>query len=409
MKIILFSNLFPNKNFPTYGIFNLSRAKALKNAGYDVLVIAPISLNPHMEYFSPSLRIKDLIKYYKNLLSVPKIEFNYGIKVFHPRWIKAPNKIFSKYHANVLHFFIGRETIKIIKDFQADLLISTWLNPYGVYSKYIRKKLKITCFAIAEGSDVLIDPSKFKGWETIEKTINENCELVIAVSEMMKTQMQQKTNLKNIKIIRNGYDGELFFNEWKNNLEKDKNLKILHVGWFYYVKGQDVLLKALSYITIPVKLTLIGVGPELEKCRQYVQNHNLQGNVQFLGQVSHDRIADLLRENDLFCMPSRSEGLPAAPLEAMACGLPVVGTNVGGMIEIIKSGFNGYLCEPDSPEDIAEKIIMASKTNWNRTEISNWVKNNFSWNTWVQCIMEAYQISFQKRSRREESGKYSAQ
>lgn len=144
MKIILFSNLFPNKNFPTYGIFNLSRAKALKNAGYDVLVIAPISLNPHVEYFFPRLKLKDLIKYYRSLLSIPLIEFNYDIKVFHPRWIKAPNKLFSKYHTSVMHFFIGRQIIKMIRDFQADLILGTWLNPFAVYSKYIRKKLNIT-------------------------------------------------------------------------------------------------------------------------------------------------------------------------------------------------------------------------------------------------------------------------
>src|ERR1039457_7128042 len=99
MKIILFSSLFPNKNFPTNGVFNLSRARALKNAGYDVLVIAPISLNPHLEHFYPYLKLKNLLKYYKSLLYVPKTEFIYGIKIYHPRWIKPPNKLFSRYHA----------------------------------------------------------------------------------------------------------------------------------------------------------------------------------------------------------------------------------------------------------------------------------------------------------------------
>jgi glycosyltransferase involved in cell wall biosynthesis len=397
MKIILFSLLFPNRNYPSDGIFNLSRVKALKNAGYDVIVIAPISLNPHMEYFFPSLRIRDLIKYYERILAIPKIEFNYGVKIFHPRWIKPPNKIFSQYHASVLHLFTGRQIKKIIKDFQTDLIISTWLNPYGVYSKYIRTKLKIIYFAIAEGSDVLIYSFKFSGWEKIEKTINENCDLVIAVSSMMKSKMQQKTKLNNIKIIRNGYDGELFFNDGKNNSKKEETINLMHVGNFYFVKGQDLLIKAILKIKIPIKLTLIGVGPELEKCRQYVQNQNIQEKVQFLGQINHDRIADLLRNNDIYCQPSRSEGLPSAPLEAMACGLPVVATNVGGMNEIIESGFNGYLCEPESPEDIAEKIMMASITKWDRIEISNWVKNNFSWNKWVQSIMESYQISSQKK------------
>ena len=393
MKIIIFSNLFPSKNFPTYGIFNLSRARALKNAGHDVLVIAPISLNPHMEFFSPRLKLKKLIEYYRSLLGIPKVEYNYGIKVIHPRWIKAPNKIFSKYHANILYFFIGRETIKIIREFQTDLFISTWLNPYAVFSRYLSKKFKITFFAIAEGSDVLVDSSKFKGWGAIEKVINENCQLVIAVSDKMKKQMQLKTNLKNIKIIRNGYDGELFYYKGNNIRRSEKKLKLLHVGGFYTVKGQDVLLAALLLIKVPIKLTLIGVGPELEKCKQYAQKFNLQDKVQFSGLISHECLVDVFLQNDIFCMPSRSEGLPAAPLEAMACGLPVVGTNVGGMDEIIKTGFNGFLCEPESPEDLADKILRASKTEWDRIEISNWVRNNFSWNTWVQNLIEAYQIS----------------
>jgi glycosyltransferase involved in cell wall biosynthesis len=390
MRIILFSNLFPNKSFPTYGIFNLSRARALKNLGNDVLVIAPISLNPHMEYLFPKLKIKDLIKHFRKLFSVPKIEFSNGIKIIHPKWIKAPNKLFSKYHANVLHFFTGREIQKIISYFQPDLIISTWLNPFSVYSKYIPKKFNINYFALAEGSDVLIDSEKFKGWTKLEKTINENCDLVIAVSSMMKTQMLSKTELQKVKIIRNGYDGESF--NFKENCHSNsgENLNILHVGGFCSVKGQDILLKALLYGKRAIKLTLVGTGPELEKCQQFVKDNKLEEHVLFLGQISHSDIPDLLRKNDIFCMPSRSEGLPAAPLEAMACGLPVVGTNVGGMREIIKDGFNGYLCAPESPEDLMEKIILASKTNWDRLKISEWVKNNFSWNTWAKNIINEY-------------------
>jgi L-malate glycosyltransferase len=392
MKIILFSSLFPNKSFPTYGIFNLSRARALKNYGYDVIVIAPISLNPHLEYFFPKLKIKELINFYSNLLMVPKIEFNSGIKIHHPKWIKPPNKLFANYHVNALHFFIGRIMQKIINDFQPNLIISTWLNPFSVYSKYVPKKLKISYFAIAEGSDVLIDSTRFNGWQKMEKIINENCDIVIAVSNMMKIQMHRKTKLQKIKIIKNGYDGETFFmNRNDESIDKDK-IKILHVGGFYTVKGQDILLKALLILDLPIKLTLVGIGPELEKCRQFVQDQKLQEKVQFLGQVSHNKIPELIKKNDIFCMPSRSEGLPAAPLEAMACGIPVVGTNVGGMNEIIKDGFNGYLCKPDSPEDLIKKIELASTTSWNRKEISEWVKNNYSWNSWAKSVIEEYNL-----------------
>jgi L-malate glycosyltransferase len=390
MKIILFSSLFPNKSFPTYGIFNLSRARALKNYGYDVIVIAPISLNPHFEYFFPKIKIRELVKFYRNLLLVPKIEFNSGIKIHHPKWIKPPNKFFANYHVNALHFFSGRIIQKIINDFQPNLIISTWLNPFSVYSKYIPKKLKIAYFAIAEGSDVLIDSARFNGWQKMEKIINENCDLVIAVSNMMKLQMECKTKLQNIKIIKNGYDGETFFLKDNNRFIDNYTIKILHVGGFYTVKGQDILLKALLICDLPIRLTLVGIGPELEKCRQFVLDHKLQEQVQFLGQISHNKITELIQENDIFCMPSRSEGLPAAPLEAMACGLPVVGANVGGMNEIIKDGFNGYLCKPESPEDLINKIDLASKTDWNRNDISDWVKNNYSWNAWAKSIIEEH-------------------
>src|ERR1035437_7657280 len=117
------------------------------------MVIAPISLNPHYEYSFPKLRIKELFKYYRNLLTVPKIEFNNGIKIHHPKWIKPPNKLFANYHVKALHFFIGPVIQKIIMDFKPNLIISTWLNPFSVYSKYIPKKLNIIYFAIAEGSD----------------------------------------------------------------------------------------------------------------------------------------------------------------------------------------------------------------------------------------------------------------
>jgi glycosyltransferase involved in cell wall biosynthesis len=208
----------------------------------------------------------------------------------------------------------------------------------------------------------------------------------------MKIQMQRKTNLQKIKIIKNGYDGETFYFEEDNKSTDDHKIKLLHIGGFYSVKGQDILLKALELIDLPIKLTLIGIGPELDKCRQFVQGHKLQEKVQFLGQVPHNKIAELIRRNNIFCMPSRSEGLPAAPLEAMACGLPVVGTNVGGMNEIINDGFNGYLCIPESPEDLCNKIVLASNTNWNRNDISEWVKNNYSWNVWAKSIIREHNI-----------------
>ena len=374
--------------FPTSGIFNLSRARALINLGCEVCVIAPISLNIYKANFYPKLKLIKQIKLLKRLLNIPKIEYQDGIKVYHPRWYKFPDKLFWKYNSNIMHFFIGRKVRKIIKDYKPNLVISTWLNPFAAYSRYLPNHNEIKKFALAEGSDVLIDSSKFKGWGKIEKTINDNCNLVIAVSKNMKNQIQKKTNLKHLKVIKNGYDDSIFSFNKISNKGTNKVIKIITVANFQPAKGQEVLLESLKWITIPVHLTLVGDGPLLKNCQNIYKN--VHGKVDFVGAVPHDKIPDLLLKHDLFCMPSHSEGFPSAPIEAMACGLPVVGTNVGGISEIIIDGFNGYLCKPQSPEDLAEKITAATQREWDKEEISKWAKNNFSWRIWANQIIDSY-------------------
>lgn len=394
MKILIFSYLFPNSNFPSDGIFNYSRAKALKKLGCEVEVIAPVSLNLHMSYFFPLSRIKEQFKLLKSLAMVPYLEYFNGIKTYHPKWYKAPSKLFWKYHSNILHFFIGKKTDKIIKDFKPDLIISTWLNPYAAYSRYFQQTSNNTIFALSEGSDVLLQPSQFRGWKYVENSINKNCRLIIAVSDKMKKEMNRIVDLKNKVVIRNGYDEEIFFYKSNTKVENKKYYKIITVAKFNYVKGHDILLNALKYITIPVKITFVGGGPLLKKYENYVYENNLQDTVEFVGEVQHEKIQSLLSKHDLFCLPSRSEGLPAAPLEAMACGLPVVAFDVGGLNEIVKEEFNGFLCNPESAEDLSKKIMTASKINWNNKKISEWVTQNFSWDTWASQIIETYNNTF---------------
>lgn len=389
IKVIIFTYLFPNSISPTSGIFNLSRAKALINLGCEVIVVAPISLNLLKVNFIPHLRLITQFRLSKLLLNIPKVESYKGIKVYHPKWYKLPNNLFWKDSAAILHYFIGNKVNKIIKEFEPDLIISTWLNPFAAYSRYLPNHNKLKKFALAEGSDVLVDSVNYNGWEKIENIINQNCNILIAVSDNMKNHFQLKTKLQNIKVIRNGYDDSIFVYQKRDPNKKNKVTKIITVANFQPAKGQEVLLESLKWITIPIHVTLVGDGPLLKKYQNSYQN--LNGKVDFIGPVPHDKIPELLINHDIFCMPSHSEGLPSAPIEAMACGLPVVGTNVGGLSEIIIEGFNGYLCKSNSPHDLADKITAAANRAWDKEEISQWTKNNFSWKIWADQIIRTYE------------------
>ena len=390
MKIIIFSYLFPNKKFPHYGIFNLSRAKSLQKLGHEVIVIAPVSINPHVNYLYPNFHPVKMLKLFAKFLAIDSYEYFEEIKVYHPKWLKLPDKYFWKNHSGILKFFINHKVERIIKLYRPEIIIGTWINPFGVYISSISKQLGITNFIIAEGSDILILPKIYKGWPTIEQKINKNCDLIISVSENMKTKISENTKLVNVNVIRNGYDSESFYLNEEEAKLRNKTLKIINVANFNKVKGQDILLKAIKLLNIEVEVTFVGDGPELTRCRKYVEENGIKDKVNFLGKISHQNIMPLLKQHDIFCLPSRSEGLPSAPLEAMACGLPVVGFDVGGMSEIIINDFNGFLCNPESLDDLAHKLIMASSKKWEYMQISKWVESNFSWMSWANNINLAY-------------------
>jgi len=122
-------------------------------------------------------------------------------------------------------------------------------------------------------------------------------------------------------------------------------------------KGVDVLLKAVSICIkkgLPIHLTIIGDGKYLRGLKMLARNLNISDNVEFLGRLPPGMpIFKKLREADLFVLPSFSEGLPRALLEAMACGLPCIGTRVGGIPEVLP---REVLVSPGDVKGLANKI-----------------------------------------------------
>jgi glycosyltransferase involved in cell wall biosynthesis len=133
--------------------------------------------------------------------------------------------------------------------------------------------------------------------------------------------------------------------------------RIVFVGRLIGNKGPQHLVEALPAIAkqVPhVECWIVGDGPMRSQLQARVQEMRLEANVTFLGE--RDDVADLLRQCDLFVRPSLSEGMPLAVLEAMASGLPVVVTPVGGTPEVIQDGENGYLVEPGDGAALAAKV-----------------------------------------------------
>jgi L-malate glycosyltransferase len=132
---------------------------------------------------------------------------------------------------------------------------------------------------------------------------------------------------------------------------------VIHVSNFRAVKRVDVALEVFRAIRrrVRARFVLVGDGPERADIERRVQEYGLADEVHFAGE-QHDLIA-YLSIADLFLLPSAQESFGLAALEAIACEVPVVASNVGGLPEIIDDGVTGFLCNPDDVAGMAERGI----------------------------------------------------
>lgn len=147
--------------------------------------------------------------------------------------------------------------------------------------------------------------------------------------------------------------------------------------------GVDTLIGALTYLPDTITLTIAGSGEEEVSLKKLAAELLVSNRVQFLGSVSQTEIPELLHRSAVFCRPSRSEGLGIAFLEAMAAGVPVVATSVGGIPDFLKDGETGLVVVVDDPKDIAEKIkkifgdpLLANKLSRNGRAL---VEEHYEW------------------------------
>ncbi len=148
------------------------------------------------------------------------------------------------------------------------------------------------------------------------------------------------------------------------------------------------IIEAMKYLPENIKLLIAGTGPLKNKYSLLVTRYGLRNRVLFLGHVGHEELPKYLAEADVFIRPSLSEGLGNVFLEAMAAGLPVIATPVGGIPDFLKDGETGLFCEVGNPKTIAEKVKIYLRNEELREKIKanakEMVEQNYDWNLIAQ-------------------------
>lgn len=199
--------------------------------------------------------------------------------------------------------------------------------------------------------------------------------------------------------VSNGVDSEKYTFSEVNRVSLKKKLKLkdddivgLATRRLVEKNGVIFLAQALKYIDDPkFKLVIVGDGPERKKIENEVAE-SCPDKVIFAGEMNHSDVISYYSAADFSILPSLMEATSISGLEAMAAGLPLVGTRVGGIPELIHDGDNGYLCEPANPQDLAEKInlLLRSDIGTLGEASRKMVKADFSWSRIAEKTLAAY-------------------
>ncbi len=156
-----------------------------------------------------------------------------------------------------------------------------------------------------------------------------------------------------VTVVPNGVDVDNFLNK----VEPSRSGKII-ITTSRLVKKNGIadLITSLTYLPPEVSLWVLGIGKDEGRLRALTCRLALENRVKFLGQIDGSQIPEYLAKADVFVRPSLSEGLGNSFLEAMAAGLPTVGTPVGGIPDFLKVGETGWVCEVKNPKSIADQI-----------------------------------------------------
>jgi glycosyltransferase involved in cell wall biosynthesis len=182
-----------------------------------------------------------------------------------------------------------------------------------------------------------------------------NADIVQAISNYLADYAHIMGYKGHVEVIPNGIDIERFKNRNPREKNADK-IKLITTSRLVGKNGVGDIIRSLEFLPPNVKLQIIGTGSLEEKLKQDVRDKNLGERVEFLGHVANEEIPNYLHRADIFIRPSLSEGLGISFLEAMAAGLPVIATPVGGIVDFLKDGETGLFCDVKNPQSIARQV-----------------------------------------------------
>lgn len=388
--LLVYSSLFPSPVQPNAGVFVRERMFRV-GEHLPLVVVAPTPWFPFqsvLRRFKPHFRPMPPVHQQQD-----------GVDVWYPRYFSIPG-VFKQWDG----LFMALSTYAMVKRLQqagrADIIDAHFAYPDGYAATLLGRWLKMPVAITLRGTEArhartpnLVGPLK--------KALRGATRLIAVSSELRRLAVQLGADPSRALVVGNGVDISKFQPHAKDEARAKLGITstarvMISVGGLVERKGFHRVIPLLPELlkTYPDLVYLIVGGPSAEgdnqaELEKMVADLGLGPHVRFLGPRPHEALAEVLSAADVFVLATRAEGWANVFLEAMACGLPVVTTDVGGNREVVCRPELGEVVPFGDAQALGQALQTALKTQWRAERIRQYAQEN-AWSHRVQVLVDLF-------------------
>jgi glycosyltransferase involved in cell wall biosynthesis len=348
-RVLVFSRLYPSAAAPNHGVFVETRLlQTLALGGLEATVIAPVP------YFPSS---HPIFGHYAVYAGVPEYEVREGVDVWHPRYLAVP---MAPGFAPQALLGSAMRTVRRLREAGRtfDVIDAHYFYPDGVAAAGLGKALRVPVVITARGTDLTLMPRNRGAQLQILQAAAEASASIAVCEDLRRRLVNLGAAEERTLTLRNGVDLELFSTGDRDVARTALDVEgfvLLSVGALIPRKGHALVLESLRR-SPDCRLLLAGSGPLRADLEKLARDLGVAERVRFLGEVPHHELPDVYRAADASILASDREGWANVLLESMACGTPVIATDVNGTSEVVRKREAGLLVRERTPEALAVAV-----------------------------------------------------
>lgn len=372
IETLTLTSLFPSSAQPRHGIFTEHRIKHLVGTGYvDTAVVAPVPWVPGFLRGNPR---------YGAYARSPHYERRQNIDVHYPRQLSIP-----RVGMPFAPFFYLLSAFRMVRSKpwreKIDVIDSYYIFPDGIAAVLLGRLLGKPVILTAYGTDINLIPTHLLPRKMIQWACRRADAITTVCAALRDALVDLGVDPKKIRVILHGVDLELFKPTGRRADLREKfgfkKRTLVSVGHLIERKGHHIVIEALE--SLPgCELVIIGDGEMESQLRRLTAEKGLEDRVRFLGHVPQNELPSYYEAADALVLASSREGIANVLVESMACGNPVVATDVWGASELITSRVCGRLAQERSPQSVAAAIEDLFAGYPDRTAVRRFAEG-FNW------------------------------